>query len=187
MLAFLLFTIEILVSYLLQNTVFAALSIANTVPDLLVIVAVAAGYQNTRLRGMAVGFFCGLILDIGSGGILGVYALFYMIIGYCCGYFHKYYVQHDIFFPLMLIAFSEFAVCTANYVFGFLIRGDLGLMTYVKEIFIPRILYTVIISLIYYVLLNILYERILNRKAEDEAFLRPESILAEDAPKDSMM
>ena len=187
MLAFLLFTIEIIVSYLLQNTVFAALSIANAVPNLLVIVAVAAGYQNSRLRGMAVGFFCGLILDIGSGGILGVYALFYMIIGYICGHFHNYYVQHDIFFPLMLIAFSELAVCAANYVFGFLIRGDLRLMVYVKTIFVPRILYTVIISLVYYILLDILYERILNRKAEDEAFLTPESILAEDARKESVM
>ena len=62
MLAFLVFTIEILVSYLLQSTVFSALSIANTVPDLLLIVAVAAGYQNSRLRGMTVGFFCGLII-----------------------------------------------------------------------------------------------------------------------------
>ena len=177
MLAFLIFTIEILVSYLLQNTVFVTLSIANAVPDLLIIVAVAAGYQNSRLRGMGVGFFCGLMLDIGSGGILGVYALFYMIIGYVSGHFNNYYVQRDIFFPLMLITVSEFAMCTATYVFGFLIRGDLQLVTYVKHIFIPKILYTVVIAIVYYLILDFLYERVLNRKAEDESFLAPESIL----------
>jgi rod shape-determining protein MreD len=183
MLAVLIFTIEIIVSYLLQNTVFAALSIANAVPDLLIIVAVAAGYQNSRLRGMSVGFFCGLILDVGSGGILGKYALFYMIIGYVSGHFNKYYVQRDIFFPLGLITVSEFALCTATYIFGFLIRGDLNLVDHVKSIFIPKILYTVVVALVYYLLLDLLYERILNRKAEDESFLAPESILTEDSPK----
>lgn len=180
MLAFLVFTIEILVSYLLQSTVFATLSIANTVPDLLLIVVVAAGYQNSRLRGMAVGFFCGLILDVGTGGILGVYALFYMLIGYICGHFSNFYVQRDIFFPLMLVAFSEFAICCAYYVFGFLVRGDLQLTEYLKSIFLPKILYTVVVAVVYYLILDLLYERILNRKNEDESFLAPESILRED-------
>ena len=181
MLAFLIFTIEILVSYLLQSTVFSALSVAGAVPDLLIIVTVAAGYQNSRLRGMAVGFFCGLILDIGSGGILGVYALFYMLIGYFCGHFNTYYVQRDIFFPTLLIAVSEFAICAANYVFKFLVRGDLQLSVFFKSIFLPKILYTVLIALIYYLLLDLLYERVLNRKAEDESFLAPESILTEES------
>ena len=180
MLVFLVFTIEILVSYLLQSTVFSALSIANTVPDLLLIVAVAAGYQNSRIRGMAVGFFCGLILDVGTGGILGVYALFYMLIGYICGHFNKFYVQRDIFFPLLLVAFSEFAICSAYYVFGFLIKGDLQLAEYLKSIFLPKILYTVVAAIVYYLILDLLYERILNRNTEDESFLSPESILREE-------
>ncbi|MBP5410556.1 MAG: rod shape-determining protein MreD [Lachnospiraceae bacterium] len=183
MLAFLIFTIEILVSYLLQSTVFASLQIAGAVPDLLIIVAVAAGYQNSRLYGMGVGFFCGLILDIGSGGTLGVFALFYMVIGYLSGHFSNYYVQRDIFFPLMLITVAEFGLCTAIYVFGFLIRGDLQLVTYVKSIFIPKILYTVVVAIIYYLILDFLYERVLNRKAEDESFLAPESILQEPAER----
>lgn len=181
MLAILILTIEILVSYLLQSTVFAGISIANTVPDLLLIVTVAAGYQNSRLKGMGVGFFCGLLLDVGSGSVLGVYALLYMVIGYIAGHFGKYYVQKDLFFPLGLIAISEFALCTAVYVFGFLLNDAESFVTYVKTVFMPRILYTIVVSVIYYVLLTILYERVINRESEDEAYLPPESILPEES------
>lgn len=181
MAAFLIFTIEILVSYLLQSTVFMPLAIGDVVPDLLLIVTVAAGYQNSRIRGMQVGFFCGLLLDIGTGGgVLGVYALFYMVIGYFSGHFNPYYVQKDILFPLGIIAGSEFALCSAVYVFKFLIRGNLDFTKYVRQIFLPRILYTIAIAVVYYTLMVFLYERVINRKAEDEAFLAPESIVNEE-------
>ena len=180
MLTELILAIEILFSFLLQSTVFVGLSIAGTVPDLLIIVTVAAGYHNTRLTGMGTGFFCGLLLDISSGGVLGKYALFYMLIGYACGRYHKYYIRRDWFFPLMLIGISEFVLCTLNYIFGYLIQGDLAFITYMKQIFIPRMVLTVLISLVYYLLLTFLYERIINRNAEDEAYLAPESILPEE-------
>ncbi|MBR5712535.1 MAG: rod shape-determining protein MreD [Lachnospiraceae bacterium] len=180
MLTYVIFAIEILVSFLLQSTVFTTLSVSNTVPDLLIIVTVAAGYQNSRLKGMGVGFFCGLLMDATSGGAIGVYALFYMLVGYTCGIFRKYYIQKDWFVPLGLIAISEFAVCSMVYVFGYMIRGDLAFVTYVKGIFLPRILYTVTVSLLYYLLLAFLYERVINRNAVDEAYLAPESILTKE-------
>ena len=162
MLLVLILAIEILASFLLQSTVFVGLSVSNAVPDLLLIVTVAAGYHNSRLTGMGTGFFCGLLLDIATGGVLGVYALFYM------------------FVPLLLVAVSEFALCTCIYIFFYLIRGDLRFIRYVKDIFIPKMLYTVIIAIVYYLILTFLYERIINRNAEDEAFLAPESIIPEE-------
>lgn len=180
MLLVLILAIEILASFLLQSTVFVGLSVANAVPDLLLIVTVAAGYHNSRLTGMGTGFFCGLLLDIATGGVLGVYALFYMLIGYTCGKFNQYYIQRDWFVPLLLVAVSEFALCTCIYIFFYLIRGDLRFVRYVKDIFIPKMLYTVIIAIVYYLILTFLYERIINRNAEDEAFLAPESIIPEE-------
>ena len=41
-------------------------------------------------------------------------------------------------------------------------------------------LYTVVIAIVYYLILTFLYERIINRNAEDEAFLAPESIVPEE-------
>jgi len=180
MLTVLIVTIEILISFLLQSTVFVSLSVGNVVPDLLLIVTVAAGYHNSRLTGMGTGFLCGLLLDISAGNILGVYALFYMLIGYVCGHFHSYYVQRDWFFPLGMIAISEFVLCTLIYIFGYLIQGDTQFVTYVKHVFAPKIIYTVVVSLLYYWLLTYLYEHVINRNAEDEAYLAPESIFTEE-------
>ncbi len=180
MLTVLILGIEVFMSFLLQSTVFVWLSVGHAVPDLLLIVTVAAGYQNSRITGMVTGFFCGLLLDISSGGVLGIYALFYMLIGYTCGKFNKYYIQRDWFVPLGLIAAAEFALCTLIYIFGYLINGDTRFLRYVRSIFLPKMLYTVIIAIVYYLILTFLYEHVINRNAEDEAFLAPESIVPEE-------
>ncbi len=183
MVTVLILTIEVLCSYLLQSCVFTGLSVANQIPDLLMIVTVAAGYQNSRLTGMTVGFFSGLLLDIGSGGILGMYALFFMLLGYFSGHFNKYHVRKDLFFPLILITVSEFVVCTLMYVFNFLIKGDLHFLFYCKTVIIPKTVYTTAISVLYYELMEFLHSRVICRNEEDEAFLAPESIVDQEELK----
>ena len=60
-----------------------------------------------RKEGLFIGFFCGLLLDIFGGGVLGFYSLLYMYIGYINGMFRKLFYPEDIKLPLVLIAGSD--------------------------------------------------------------------------------
>ena len=77
----------IAVCYLLQSTVFQALSFASISPNLMIVVVSAFGFMRGKKEGLWIGFFTGLLLDIFTGSILGFYALLYMYVGYFNGFF----------------------------------------------------------------------------------------------------
>ena len=57
--------IIVTICFLLQSTVFSALSIAGISPNLLIIVVSAMGLMRGRKEGMWIGFFCGLLVIAG--------------------------------------------------------------------------------------------------------------------------
>ena len=79
----------IAVCYLLQSTVFQALSFASISPNLMIVVVSAFGFMRGKKEGLWIGFFTGLLLDVFTGSILGFYALLYMYVGYFNGFFRN--------------------------------------------------------------------------------------------------
>ena len=65
----------ILVTFILQSTVFQSLAIASIAPNLLLILTVSFGFMRGKKEGLFVGFFCGLLIDIFYGNLIGFYAL----------------------------------------------------------------------------------------------------------------
>ena len=74
---------------------------------------------------MWIGFFCGLLLDIFFGSVIGFYALVYAYIGYINGLFRKSFFPDDIKLPLFLISASDFCYNILVYLFLFFLRGIL--------------------------------------------------------------
>lgn len=72
----------VLVTFLLQTTVFPNLTIASVAPNLLLILTVAFGFLRGKKEGLFLGFFCGLIIDLFYGDYLGFHALLYMYLGF---------------------------------------------------------------------------------------------------------
>ena len=60
------------ISFLLQSTVFQAISFAGIVPNLMLIVVSSVGLLRGKKEGLFVGFFCGLLIDIFFGFYLGI-------------------------------------------------------------------------------------------------------------------
>ena len=54
----------IIVCFLLQATVFSKLQFASIRPNLMIILTSAFGFMRGRKTGMAVGFSCGLLMDV---------------------------------------------------------------------------------------------------------------------------
>lgn len=143
----------VILGFLLQGTVFSAISLGGIVPNILIIITSSFGFMRGKNEGMTIGFMCGLILDIFFGDILGFYALLYLVIGYLNGFFKSIFYPEDIKLPMILIAASELAYCFLCFIFLFMLRGKFNLGYYFVHIFLPEIAYTIFVTLIVYKLI----------------------------------
>lgn len=146
----------IAVCYLLQSTVFQALSFASISPNLMIVVVSAFGFMRGKKEGLWIGFFTGLLLDIFTGSILGFYALLYMYVGYFNGFSRKMFYPEDIKLPMLLIAVSDFSCSLIIYFLLFLFRGKFDILYYLLNIMIPELVYTMVVTIfLYFIILKI--------------------------------
>ena len=146
----------IAVCYLLQSTVFQALSFASISPNLMIVVVSAFGFMRGKKEGLWIGFFTGLLLDIFTGSILGFYALLYMYVWYFNGFFRKMFYPEDIKLPMLLIAVSDFSCSLIIYFLLFLFRGKFDILYYLLNIMIPELVYTMVVTIfLYFIILKI--------------------------------
>lgn len=146
----------IVICFLLQSTVFQALSFASISPNLLIVVVSSFGFMRGRKEGMWIGLFCGLLLDIFFGDVFGFYTIVYMVIGYINGMFRKIFYPDDIKLPMMLILGSDLVLGLIMYLLRFLSRKKVHFGYYLGHIIIPEMVYTLVITLgLYFILLKI--------------------------------
>lgn len=148
----------IFIGYILQCSVFTHISLGGIVPNILIIITSSFGFMRGKNEGLAIGFIAGLMVDVFFGGILGFYALSYMVIGYVNGFFKSIFYPEDIKLPMVLICTSELLYCMICYVFLFLMRGRLNLGYYFIHVILPEMVYTVLITIIFYRLILIVNE-----------------------------
>ena len=69
----------IIISFLLQTTLFQKIKLANVSPDLLVVLVSAAGVMYGKGLGMYSGVLSGILCDFIYSDIIGLYILIYYI------------------------------------------------------------------------------------------------------------
>ena len=145
----------IIVVFLLQCTIFRHLTLASIAPNLLIIVTSSFGFMRGRKTGMFVGLFSGILMDtfFGFGGLLGLYALIYMLIGYINGLFKRLFYDEDLKLPLCLIAASELGYGLTVYFLLFLMRSRFQFPYYLLHIIIPELVYTIAVTVVLYQLI----------------------------------
>jgi rod shape-determining protein MreD len=77
--------VVVLVALVLQVTLFSRFSYEGARPDVMVLLAILAGYQLGPERGAIVGFAAGMSFDIVLSTPLGLSAFVYTIVGYTVG------------------------------------------------------------------------------------------------------
>ena len=132
--------ILITICFVLQTALFPFLEIAGIAPDLMLILTVSFGLMRGRKEGMLVGFFCGFLYDVYFGYAIGPFMILYMILGYCNGFFHRLYLVEDVLLPIIIILVDDLIF--------FLMRNRLEFATYLKDIILPEMIYTALITLI---------------------------------------
>lgn len=145
--------IIIIICFLCQSTIFHFLELSGVVPNLLLIVTMSFGLMRGRREGLLVGFFSGLLVDIFFGSVLGPYALIYMTLGYINGFFHRIYYVEDVLLPMIMITLNDFTFNLIVYIVFFLLRNKLRFMTYLGDVILPEMIYTILITLFFYKIL----------------------------------
>lgn len=146
----------IVICFILQSTVFQYLEFASISPNLLVALTASIGFMRGRREGMFVGFFCGLLIDLFFGSVLGFYALIYMYVGFLNGIFRKIFYPEDVKLPIFLMAVSDLSLNMIIYFVMFLFRARFGFGYYFFHIMLPELVYTMVIALvIYFILLKV--------------------------------
>lgn len=151
--------------FLLQSTVFQKLEFASIAPNLMIILTASFGFMRGKNEGMAVGFFSGLLMDIfySVGGMIGFYALIYLLIGYCNGFFKRLFYDEDVKLPMGLIFGSELLYGLINYAALYMMRSKFDFGYYFEHIIMPELVYTIVVTLAAYQLILMV-----NRRLEEE-------------------
>lgn len=142
--------ILIILSFLLQCSVFPYLELAGVAPNFLIILTSTFGFMKGRKEGIIVGFFCGLLMDLFQGSYLGLYSLLYLYIGYLNGFFRKIFFGDDLKLPLLLIGASDFLYGIIVYLFMAIVYHKYQFGFYLKGVMLPEVIYTVLVSVVYY-------------------------------------
>ena len=158
----------IILTFIIQTTIFKTLAVASVAPNLLLILTVTFGFMRGKKSGIWIGFFCGLCIDLLYSGTVGMNALIYMYIGYLNGFLYKVFYDEDIKVPVILIGLSDFVYCVITYILQFLMRVRLDFMGYFQHIIIPEMVYTILLSIIIYRPLYKLNKKLVENEMEGQ-------------------
>lgn len=162
------YTLEIIILFVIQSSAYHYFKLADIMPNLLLILVVSTAYMRGRLSGMVMGFFSGLLVDLMFGSyIIGLYALLYLLLGYLMGFANRIYSEDDYTLPIIFIGISDLIYSFFYYIFEFLLRGRLHFLFYLRRIIIPEIIYTIAVSILLYKLLHMINHS-LEHKTDEE-------------------
>ena len=127
-----------------------------------------------KKNGIWIGFFCGILKDLLSDGLLGFYALVYLCIGYAAGCCCKLFYDEELRVPIILMAAGDLVYGGLVYGMQYLMRGRIQFYYYFGRIIIPEMIYTVLMTVLLYRLLFNINKRLteLEMKERDSIWLR---------------
>ena len=158
----------LILSLVLQSTLFRAAAIGGIAPNLLVIAVVSLSLLMGSGKGVFIGFAAGLLEDMVFGPAIGFYALAYSVAGYLSGKLERLIFPDDMLLPVGAVAVGDFLQAFFVYVFSFLIRGRFFFSEFITGTVLPEMLYTSLIALFLYPFILKIYTRWLRTVPESE-------------------
>ena len=142
----------VLLGVAIQATLFAKLNLPGQLtPDLILIMAIAYGLLRGPDEGMIFGAVVGFMLDLLSGGLIGISVLSKMTAGFAAGLLEKTIFKDNLLVPALAafvgtILISSFEIILqlafkSNYHFGFTLLSAILPLALYNAIFAPFIYY----------------------------------------------
>lgn len=140
----------IILAFTIQSCIFPLLPFFTVSPNLLLILTFSFGFIHGKEAGIYYGLLAGILLDLFYSGPFGFYTLLFVNIGYFNGICTRYYYEDYITLPLLLCLVNELVYNLYIYIFRFVVRGKLDFIHYAREIIIPEMIFSVVITLLVY-------------------------------------
>lgn len=140
------------------------ISLAGVVPDCLLILVICQGYSRGKIKGAVTGVLCGLLCDLCYGEIIGSTAIIYLVVGYLAGFANRIYDETDYTFPLVFTGVGEFVYNLIYFILFFTLSGKQHFGFYMYRIIVPRMIYTILVSVVLYRLFNFIEKHLPERK-----------------------
>ena len=152
----------LLICFIVQGTFLKVIAIGSISPNLILIFVVSFG------------FVCGLGCDLLGDGILGYYALIYLLIGFGAGCCCKLFYDDELRVPVLIVAVCDLVYGGMVYVLGFLLHGRIQFFYYFSRMMIPEMIYTVLLTAILYKVFLKINKKLteLEMKERDSIWLR---------------
>lgn len=143
-----------LISYLLQSTLFGYIDIYGIKPNLIVITTISYALVRGREEGAAYGLFSGLLIDIMTGKVIGLFALLGMFLGLVVGSLNKNLYSENYLIPIILTAGGTFCYNLLYYIFWYFYVVQDQAIWYLIARILPMTLYNTLFSIfIYFIIL----------------------------------
>ena len=114
--------VVLLSAAVLQRGLFAEVRIAGVAVEILLVVAIAAGFVAGEQAGAITGFFAGLLLDLlHVDGPLGLWALTYALVGFVTGRYQRTVTRSARWVPMVTAAVATIGANLAYAAFAFLV------------------------------------------------------------------
>lgn len=132
----------------IQSTWISGIELFNVIPNLFVVYVIVVGCFCSRVEGAVVGFSFGMMLDMLSGGIWGLFSLLYMVLGFSTAHFcDRVFGQKNIVLALILVLICSWASEFIYYIISFLSVENMSLKYAIINVIFPEGIYNVIITL----------------------------------------
>lgn len=149
---YLLYALEIFILYIIEGTPNLLPQFYLAKPLLLVSAAVSLAAFELPLCSMVFGILCGLIIDVGTGGVMGLTSIVLAVVCYYESYWNNKYIKNNIYLVLIYSAVVSAAVISLKFfVFYVINKYPYAADSYVSH-YLPRIIYTWAVTPIVYVL-----------------------------------
>lgn len=99
----------LLTALLLQTSVLVRLRVFNVMPDVMLLIAVAAGITAGPTRGAALGFASGMVIDLFLPTPLGLSALVFTLVGYGVGVANTGVLRSAWYIPMLTAGAASIA------------------------------------------------------------------------------
>lgn len=145
------YTIELLVFFMVQETPGLIPALFGARPVLLIPVALSISMFESETAGMSFGLLAGLLIDFGTGGVLGYYGLLLSVVCYGIGLITANLIQTNFLTAMIIAIVITAALSLLHWVFFFVLFNYEHPVYALVAHFLPRFCYTAaIMPIIYY-------------------------------------
>lgn len=146
----LLTAVFILIAAALQTTLIRSIEVFHVVPNVLFIIVISYGLLNPDYSSLAVGIFCGLILDLTGGRIVGLNTLLCTYTAYFCLSVSDSLFNNNFFVSMVFVLLLSIPYELLIYLFYFVIWGEGAWRYAVFCKILPAVVYNFLFTAVVY-------------------------------------